>query len=209
MGAGFSIAMRDLELRGAGNILGTQQSGHIATVGYELYCDLLEKAVRKLKKLPPKQSLDVSIDLPGQAYIPRDYVPDVRLKIDLYRRVARIAGQQELDELAAELIDRFGARPVEVERMLLLAQLRIWSHHWLIASIHLEDTFVVFRYTRRKRIEELQSKSGGKLRIVDDQSAYLPMGQAIKDSAATLDAIKSLLQPAGGAPIIPPRASRR
>src|ERR1700735_628165 len=73
MGAGFAIAMRDLEIRGAGNILGTQQSGHIAVVGYELYCELLEQAVRRLKKLPPKESVDVEVDLPGEAYLPRTY----------------------------------------------------------------------------------------------------------------------------------------
>ena len=94
MGAGFAIAMRDLELRGAGNILGTQQSGHIAVVGYELYCELLEQAVRRLKKLPPKESVDVEVDLPGEAYLPRTYVPDMRLKIDLYRRLARVADQR-------------------------------------------------------------------------------------------------------------------
>ena len=87
MGSGFAIAMRDLEIRGAGNILGTEQSGHIATVGYELYCELLEQAVRQLKKLPPKEFVDVTLDLPGEAYLPRTYVPDMRLKIDLYRRL--------------------------------------------------------------------------------------------------------------------------
>ena len=100
MGAGFAIAMRDLEIRGAGNILGTQQSGHIAAVGYELYCELLEKAVRQLKQLPPKPTVDVNIDLPGEAYLPRRYVPDMRLKIDLYRRLARVGTQEELDDLA-------------------------------------------------------------------------------------------------------------
>ena len=90
MGAGFALAMRDLELRGAGNILGTQQSGHIATVGYEMYCALLERAVRQLKKLPPRESVDVNIDLPGEAYLPRNYVPDMRAKIDLYRRLAQL-----------------------------------------------------------------------------------------------------------------------
>ena len=69
MGAGFAIAMRDLEIRGAGNILGTEQSGHIAAVGYELYCELLEQAVRRLKKLPRARILDVNVDLPGEAYI--------------------------------------------------------------------------------------------------------------------------------------------
>src|SRR6185295_17596795 len=113
MGSGFAIAMRDLELRGAGNILGTQQSGHIASVGYELYCELLEQAVRKLKRLPPKISIDVSIDLPGQTFIPRDYVPAMRLKIDLYRRVARVATNAEWDDLVSELADRFGPHPRE------------------------------------------------------------------------------------------------
>ena len=91
MGAGFAIAMRDLEFRGAGNVLGNEQSGHIAAVGYELYCQLLDAAVRRLKQLPPQQSIDVTIDLPGQAFFPRGYVDDLRMKIDLYRRLARIA----------------------------------------------------------------------------------------------------------------------
>src|SRR6185503_16243163 len=90
MGAGFAIAMRDLEIRGAGNILGTQQSGHIAAVGYELYCQLLENAVRTLQKMSPKVSLDVDINLPGDAFLPADYVDDMRLKIDLCRRLTRV-----------------------------------------------------------------------------------------------------------------------
>src|SRR5208283_5429845 len=96
MGAGFAIAMRDLEIRGAGNILGTQQSGHIAVVGYELYCELLQQAVQHLKRqprapgTPGRQAIEVEVDLPGEGHIPRSYVPDMRLKIDLYRRLGRI-----------------------------------------------------------------------------------------------------------------------
>jgi transcription-repair coupling factor (superfamily II helicase) len=195
MGAGFAIAMRDLELRGAGNILGTQQSGHIATVGYELYCELLEQAIRKLKHLPPKVSLDVSIDLPCEAYLPRGYVADMRLKIDLYRRVARLSTIAEWDELAAELVDRFGPRPPEVERMLLLARLRIWAHGWQIQTIHLEDGFAVLGYTDRRRMEQLAKKSGGRLRIVDDSSAYLPLGKELSESQQIVAAVESLLRP--------------
>ncbi len=196
MGAGFAIAMRDLELRGAGNILGTQQSGHIATVGYELYCELLEQAVRKLKELPPKVQVDVSVDLPCEAYIPRGYVPDMRLKIDLYRRVARLATEQEWEELAAELIDRFGPRPPEVDRMLLVARLRILSHRWQIASIHVEDDFVVFGYGSRPQIEVLSKSHPGRLRIVDDRSAYLPVNKDVIESGQVLEVLESLLQPA-------------
>jgi len=196
MGSGFAIAMRDLELRGAGNILGTQQSGHIATVGYELYCDLLEKAIRRLKKLPPKKSIEVALDLPGNSFIPRSYVPDIRQKIDLYRRMARISSQNELDELSVELVDRFGPRPPEVDRMLEFSQLRIWAYNWQIASVHLEDTYAVLGYTKRRRIEQLAERAGGRLRIVDDRSAYLPLGRQIEHPQAIIDEIKSLLRPA-------------
>ncbi|HND53276.1 MAG TPA: transcription-repair coupling factor, partial [Pirellulaceae bacterium] len=105
MGAGFAISMRDLEIRGAGNLLGSQQSGHISAVGYELYCELLEAAVRDLKKMPPKLVIDVDIDLPGQAFIPDDYLPDIRQKVDLYRRVSRISAIQEVEDLRSELVD--------------------------------------------------------------------------------------------------------
>src|SRR5262249_48766230 len=90
LGAGFKIAMRGLEIRGAGNILGTQQSGHIAAVGYELYCQLLENAVRGLKGQRVKSPLEVAIDLPWQAYLPRDYVPGQKLRVEVYRRLARV-----------------------------------------------------------------------------------------------------------------------
>jgi transcription-repair coupling factor (superfamily II helicase) len=195
MGSGFAIAMRDLELRGAGNILGTQQSGHIATVGYELYCELLDQAVRKLKQLPPKVSLDVNIDLPCEAYIPRSYLSDMRLKIDLYRRVARVSSMAEWEDLAAEIVDRFGPRPDEVDRMLLLAKLRVWAHDWQIATVHLEDGFVVLGYTAGQRIKQLAKKSGGQLRVVDDSSAYLPLPPGLIDGEEILQRVQSLLQP--------------
>ena len=124
LGAGFEIAMRDLEIRGAGNILGTEQSGHIATVGYELYCELLEQAVRQLKRLPPKTSLDVDLNLPSQAYLPRGYVPDLRIKIDLYRRLGRVTNAEELADFRRELVDRFGPPPPPAEQLLRLASLR-------------------------------------------------------------------------------------
>jgi transcription-repair coupling factor (superfamily II helicase) len=195
MGAGFAIAMRDLELRGAGNILGTQQSGHIATVGYELYCELLEQAVRRLKQLPPKVTVDVSIDLPCEAYIPRTYVSDMRLKIDLYRRMARLSTMEEWEDLSAELVDRFGPPPEPLGRMLELAKLRIWAHRWQIESIHLEDGYVVLSYGKRQRIEQLAEARGGRLRIVDDKSAYLPLGKDVREGDQILEAVESLLRP--------------
>jgi transcription-repair coupling factor (superfamily II helicase) len=194
MGAGFALAMRDLELRGAGNLLGTQQSGHIATVGYELYCALLEKAVRQLKKLPPRDSVDVLVDLPVAAFFPRQYVPDMRIKIDLYRRLSRMTLENDLDELHAELADRFGSVPAPVEQLVKLARLRIWAHGWKLGSIHIEGQYVVLGYKDHRQLNLLVARSQGQLRIADDQSAYLPMGETIADSGKVVEALETLLR---------------
>jgi transcription-repair coupling factor (superfamily II helicase) len=194
MGAGFAIAMRDLEIRGAGNILGTQQSGHIAVVGYELYCSLLEAAVQQLKRLLPKETVEVDVQLPGDAYLPRAYVPDMRLKIDLYRRLARVAQPMELADFRAELIDRFGHPPPMAEHLLDLAEVRIAAHRWRIDSIHLEEPYVVFTYQSARLMQKLSSSSGGKLRVVDSRSAYLPLDHAAYNPKYLFREVKSLLQ---------------
>jgi transcription-repair coupling factor (superfamily II helicase) len=195
MGAGFAIAMRDLEIRGAGNILGTEQSGHIATVGYELYCELLEKTVRHLQKLPPKDHVEVNLDLPGEAYLPRRYVSDMRQKIDLYRRLSRVSTETELQELATELVDRFGPRPEAVERLLSRMEIRVLAHGWGIESIHLEDGFVVLGYHDKAKIERLSKKQPGKVRIADARSAYVPLASDTGDPDIVDAFIKSLLRP--------------
>ncbi len=195
MGAGFAIAMRNLEIRGAGNILGTQQSGHIAVVGYELYCALLQQAVHHLKRQPLKQAIEVDVDLPGEGHIPRSYVPDMRLKIDLYRRLGRISTFDELRDLRSELRDRFGSPPPLVEHLLWVAELRIAAHRWRIESIHLEPPYVVFRYRSDRLIRELAAQNGGKLRVVDSQSAYLPLEGDKESPESIRRQVKSLLQP--------------
>ncbi len=195
MGAGFAIAMRDLEIRGAGNILGTEQSGHIAAVGYEMYCALLEQAVGQLKSLPVKAAIDVDVDLPGKGFIPRAYVPDMRLKIDLYRRLARVSTRTELDDFGVELRDRFGPPPPEVQHILWLAELRIAAHAWQIHTIHLEDQYVVFGCASERKMNELAAQSGGALRVVDARTAYLPFDGDAASPEAIGSRVKSLLQP--------------
>lgn len=196
MGAGFALAMRDLELRGAGNLLGTQQSGHIAAVGYELYCALLEKAVRELKQLPPRETVDVALDLAVVAYFPRQYVPDMRTKIDLYRRLARLASENELDDFAVELADRFAAPPEPVEQLLELARVRIWAHQRGVQAIHREDNYAVLSAADRRPLELLRTASDGRLRLADQRSAYLPLEGPAEDAQATLEQVKALLRPA-------------
>lgn len=194
MGAGFAIAMRDLEIRGAGNILGTEQSGHIATVGYELYCALLEQAVRRLKRMPPRETIEIDVDLPVHAFIPRSYVPDMRMKIDLYRRLARVATRGEVEDFRAELLDRFGPPPAPVEKLLDVAHLRVAAGHWLVTSIHREDSYLVLNYASGSRVRDLAAQCGGRLRIVDGRSAYLPLDPESRSPEGMLRVAKALLQ---------------
>lgn len=174
MGSGFAISMRDLEIRGAGNLLGSQQSGHIAAVGYEMYCQLLEDAVRQVQNLAPKLSADVDIDLPVEAYLPEDYAPDLRHKIDLYRRMAKIDDASQIQDIRAELRDRFGPLPAAVSRMLELAELRLDAAAWQISAITSDNRFIILHYTNRRQMERLVSTSSIAIRIVDRQRAYIP-----------------------------------
>src|SRR5436305_945636 len=136
LGAGFKIALRDLEIRGAGNILGAQQSGHIAAVGYELYCQLLENSVRQLKQLPAKTPLEVNIDLPWPAYLPHDYVPGSKQRLEVYRRLARVRDAAKLDDFRQELRDRYGPPPDTAEWLLRQAELRILAAKWGVTNVH-------------------------------------------------------------------------
>ena len=134
-------------------------------------------------------------DLPGEAYFPATYVPDMRLKIDLYRRLARVAQQAELADFAAELVDRFGQPPPMAEHLLDLAAVRIAAHHWRIDTIHLEEPYMVFTYQSARLMQKLASSSGGQLRVVDGRSAYLPLDSVAREPNSLLGKAKSLLQP--------------
>lgn len=174
MGAGFAISMRDLEIRGAGNLLGSQQSGHIAAIGYEMYCQLLEEAVRQVQNLPPKLSADVDIDLPVEAYLPEEYVPNLRHKIDLYRRIAKLEDASQIREIKDELRDRFGDLPAPANRMLELVELRLDAAAWQISSVTSDARFIVLHYSNRRQIERLAKVSRVQVRIVDRRKAYIP-----------------------------------
>jgi transcription-repair coupling factor (superfamily II helicase) len=202
LGAGFKIALRDLEIRGAGNILGTQQSGHIAAVGYELYCQLLEKAVRQMKKQPVRVPLEVTVDLPWPAFLPRDYVPGQRLRIEVYRRLARIRRPERLSDFRKELRDRFGMLPESAEWLLRLGELRLLAARWQVATLHLEKqseldfgpTDVVFGYRSARQINRLAARSGGRLRVVDDRRAYFRLNADELDPPALYACLKDLLR---------------
>ncbi len=201
LGAGFKIAMRDLEIRGAGNILGTEQSGHIAAVGYELYCQLLETAVRQLKQQPQRIPLEVTIDLPWSAYLPRDYVAGQRLRIEAYRRLTRIRQLTRLDDFRQEMRDRYGPLPEPAEWLVRLAELRLLAGRWKVVDLHLEhpgenrigSIDLVLRYLDPKRIQKLARKSEGRLRVVDEQSAYFRLQESEREGESLYEVLKGLL----------------
>jgi transcription-repair coupling factor (superfamily II helicase) len=173
LGAGFKIAMRDLEIRGAGNILGGEQSGHIAAIGYELYCQLLENAVRALKSLPPRAAVEVHVDLPWPAFLPRDYVPGQKLRIEVYRRLARLRDPATLADFRQELRDRYGPHPESVEWLLRTTEIRLLCVKWQIAGIHRDGPDLVLSYRNADLAKRLAAASNGRLKIVDEKSLYL------------------------------------
>ncbi|MCI3948665.1 MAG: mfd, partial [Acidimicrobiales bacterium] len=124
LGSGFKIAMRDLEIRGAGNLLGENQSGHIAAVGYDLYVQLVSEAVAELKGETPREPAEVKLDLPVDASLPREYVGKEELRLEAYRRLATVTTQSEVDDIRAEWEDRYGPPPPPAEALLRVAALR-------------------------------------------------------------------------------------
>jgi transcription-repair coupling factor (superfamily II helicase) len=202
LGAGFKIAMRDLEIRGAGNILGTQQSGHIAAVGYEMYCQLLENAVRRLKNQPLRTPLEITLDLPWNAFLPRDYVAGQKARIEVYRRLARVRRLERLEDFRQEVRDRFGPLPEPTAWLLRLAELRLLAARWQIATIHLEQVLdkssgpldVVLGYRSARKIKRLAEQSKGRLRVVDAASAYYRLAPAETEPEAMYALLKELLR---------------
>lgn len=135
LGSGFKIAMRDLEIRGAGNLLGKQQHGHMAAVGYDLYCKMLNEAVRRLKGEETEESFNTTVELDVDAYIPPSYIMNEYQKLDIYKRVAGIETQAECEDMKEELLDRFGEIPKSVDNLLRVALIRMQAHRLYITEV--------------------------------------------------------------------------
>jgi transcription-repair coupling factor (superfamily II helicase) len=159
LGAGYSIAMRDLEIRGAGDILGTRQHGYIASVGFHLYTRLLSDSVQRLRSgkniLPLTETLQaeqlgtaipVTVDLPIPISLPASYIPDRQIRIRLYRRIADLHSQDEIDALSDEFIDRFGPLPEETRNLFYQLKVKILAERAGLSSINSEGGQIIFRY---------------------------------------------------------------
>lgn len=147
LGSGFKIAMRDLELRGAGNILGARQHGHMQAVGYDLYCKMLNEAIKNLKGISTAGEFNTSIDLDVDAYIPPSYIVNEIQKLDIYKRIAGIENDKECEDMKEELLDRFGKIPKSVENLLRIAMIRVSAHRLYMTEIKGKNELIQFLFT--------------------------------------------------------------
>lgn len=152
LGSGFKIAMRDLELRGAGNLLGAQQHGHMNAVGYDLYCKMLNEAVKEAKGIHTMEDFETAVDLNVDAYIPDSYISNEFQKLDIYKRIAGIETQQDYDDMLEELLDRFGEPGKAVLNLLAIAKLKAIAHQGYVTEIKQTGKTVRFTLYEKARL---------------------------------------------------------
>lgn len=197
LGAGFRIAMRDLEIRGAGNLLGAEQSGHIAAVGYEMYCRLLEQTVRRLKNEPDPNPPTVHVDLDIAAHVPAHYIASDRSRIEVYRRVASCRTAEDLTQLERDLVDAFGEFPKEVQRLLELAEIRVLARRFGIQSISLRSPDVVFAVESVKEAQAAFADAPGTVRAPDARTIHLRLPPAYLEPPTLVTVLRNTLARAG------------
>ena len=155
LGSGFKIAMRDLEIRGAGNLLGAQQHGHMEAVGYDLYCKMLNEAVKLLKGEMEEESYNTTIDINVDAFIPATYIPNEYQKLDIYKRIAAIETDEDMEDMMEELIDRFGDIPKKVEKLLEVARVKAFAHSVYVTAVEQKgETYTFHMFEKAKVLPE-------------------------------------------------------
>lgn len=152
LGSGLRIAMRDLEIRGAGNLLGAEQHGHMEAVGYDLYCKMLNEAVKHLKGEMEEETYTTTIDLNVDAYIPESYIPNEYQKLDVYKRIAAIENEEEMEDMLEELIDRFGDIPKKVQQLLKIANLKAMAHQVYVTAVEQKGEQYIFTMYEKARV---------------------------------------------------------
>lgn len=153
LGSGFKIAMRDLEIRGAGNLLGAEQSGHMEAVGYDLYCKMLHEAVKEAKGEVVEEKFETTVDIKIDAYIPSNYIANEFAKLDMYKRIASLETDEEVEELLEELIDRFGEPPKSVQNLLMIARLKKAAHDVYIKEVKQENEILKLVMYEKAKIQ--------------------------------------------------------
>ena len=207
LGSGFRVAMRDLEIRGAGNMLGKAQSGHMAEVGYDLYCKLLNESVMALKGEDTESTeFDTSIDIDTDAFIPPAYVPNEMQKLNLYKRIASIGSEDEYEDMLDELMDRFGEPPKSVQNLLKIAMLKAKAHGLGIMDLTQKEDEVRFVFYEKAKVDggkvaACMQQSRGRLKFVVGKKPYFSYSLSKRNGKRedTLTAVETMLEELGKA----------
>ncbi len=202
LGSGIKIAMKDLEIRGAGNILGAEQHGHMEAVGYDLYCKMLNDAVRLLKGEKSAADFETAVDFPVSAYIPATYIRNEALKMEIYKRIAAISGREEYEDMQDELIDRFGDIPKPVSNLLKIAELKALAHKACVTDLtgnvaELKFTMYPKAEVDTAQIPALIQKYRGAFKFVPAEKPYftfMDRRHEIKDMNAMMAKAKAILE---------------
>ena len=204
LGSGFKIAMRDLEIRGAGNILGTTQHGHMEAVGYDLYCKMLNEAVKTLKGIEVKADFETTIDMDVNAYIPPSYIVNEYQKLEIYKRIASVENASECDDMREELLDRFGTIPKSADNLLRISLLRVQAHELYITEMKGKNEMLRIQMlptapVKVEKLPELLYKFDGKLTMITKGAPqfmikYRKCGLAERDEEALLLLASEILE---------------
>ena len=197
LGSGFKIAMRDLEIRGAGNLLGAEQHGHMQAVGYDLYCKMLDEAVKEAKGIRQKEEFETTVDLELNAFIPPKYIPNEYQKLDVYKRIAGIESQEEYEDMLEELMDRFGEPPKAVENLLAIAALKALAHKVYITEIKQTGKDVKLTMFRHAKLNpsgfpEILNKYKNNLKMHLEEPPYFQASLKGRKPKETLDVLETL-----------------
>ena len=202
LGSGFKIAMRDLEIRGAGNLLGVRQHGHMQAVGYDLYCKMLNEAVKSLKGISTKEDFNTTVDLDVDAFIPPTYIVNEVQKLDIYKRIAGLENQTECEDMKEELLDRFGETPLPVINLFRISMIRVKAHQLYITDVKGKNGELCFILKKdadihAERIPELlkkREKLTFNYKPVQFVHRYQRCGVAEKDGQKLLSLAEELLK---------------
>ncbi len=196
-GSGFKIAMRDLEIRGAGSLLGEIQSGHLEQVGYETYCTLLDEVVKEIQGVEVQEDTDIQIDLNVTSYIPDTYISDPGQKIEIYQSIALCKKEEDIANIIDEIIDRFGNMPDELENLIEIARIKYLSKKLFITKIASRKTAVVFTFEPRKfnvDVPNLVKKYGINIKVSPGIKPMITLELASKNEKKILKGVTEFLK---------------
>lgn len=196
LGSGFKIAMRDLELRGAGNILGPEQSGHIAAVGYEMYCQLLEEATREIKQEAREITPEAHVEIGVAEVIPKGYIPGDRARLDVYRRLTRCTSVYMISQLKQDTVDAYGDAPRQFEVLLAMTELKLLSAHFGITKVLRQDLDVVLTVRDAAKVQLGLQSAPGRVTVLDEKTVYLRMPPVFNEPETLLMTLRNLFRAA-------------